>query len=227
MVRSMRIRSFLLRGMMLLLISVAIPPVLSEEARVSLKWAFLHRSADGATEIIDFKQRPGPTVTAGDGLRIYLEAGTDVYLYLYLYDAARTLHLIFPGDTGFYDSGPVAGGEIHWLPGSTEWFTWDDSRGRERFTILASSKRLEELERLTRRYNDSGGDRSLGSRLYNHIETLRKENSDWASVTEKPVAIAGTVRTRGPNSSKDDLPGEATLVEADGFYGKPLRLRHE
>ena len=210
-----------------LLAAAGASPAYAEQSRISFKWAFIHRSPDGQPEIIDFGGRPGPRVTAGDELQIYLEALGEVYLYIYLYDTTRTLYPIFPEEAG-YDAGPLPTGSEHRIPGPNSWFTWDEARGRERFTILASTTRLVELERITERFNSSGGDRELGAELYNHIERLRKENSDWPRVTEKPVAIAGTVRTRGPGGAADvGLPGDATLVEAEGFYGKTLRLRHE
>lgn len=207
-----------------LLVVASAVPAHPEDSHISFKWAFIHRSPNGTSEVIDFSDRPGPSVTAGDELQIYLGAIEDVYLYIYLYDTTRTLYVIFPDGEVDYETGPLEAGTELTVPGRSSWFTWDEARGRERFTILASGSRLKDLERLTDRLTASGGDREEAAALYNHIETLRKENSDWTRVTEKPVAIAGTVRTRGAESG---IEGEATLVEAEGFYGKTLRLRHE
>ena len=51
-----------------------------------------------------------------------------------------------------------------------------------------------------------------------------QEHSDLATMTERGVAIAGAMNTRGP---LDEIDGIATEVVAEEFYGKSLRLRHE
>jgi hypothetical protein len=189
--------------------------------RVVFKWAFIHRSADGQKEVIDFEKRQ--KVTSGDKLQIYLGPMSEAYLYLFLYDAHKDLYLLFPESPDYYERKSLEKEDIY-VPGEHEWFEWDTSKGTERFYLLASSTRLTELEEKTARYLANNQDSKLKSQLYDEIATLRKQKSNLTTTSEKPVAIAGTIRTRGADS---ELLGDATLVEAEEFYGKTLRLRHE
>ena len=60
-----------------------------------------------------------------------------------------------------------------------------------------------------------------GAKIYHRAI---QDHSDLATVTERGVAIAGAMNTRGP---LDEIDGMATEVVAEEFYGKSLRLRHE
>ncbi len=189
--------------------------------QIAFRWAFVHHSPDSKKEIIDFAKRP--EVSSGDKLQVYLRPESEVYLYLFLYDTHRDLYLLFPDSPDYYQSTRLEEEEIY-IPGKYDWFEWDDSKGTERFYLLASSKRLTDLEEKTERYVSSNQDRKLKSQLYDAIALLRKKRSNLTAPSEKPVAIAGTIKTRGAGSA---LAGKAILVEAESFYAKTLRLKHE
>jgi len=189
--------------------------------QISFRWAFVHHSPDSKKEIIDFAERP--KVSSGDKLQIYLRPESEVYLYLFLYDTHRDLYLLFPESSDYYENMRLEEEDIY-IPGKYDWFEWDDSKGTERIYLLASNKRLTDLEEKTERYISSDRDGKLKSQLYDTIVSLRKQRSNLTAPSEKPVAIAGTVKTRGPGSW---LAGKAILVEAESFYSKTLRLKHE
>jgi len=189
--------------------------------QIAFRWAFVRQPADSKKEIIDFAKRP--KVSSGDKLQIYLRPESEVYLYLFLYDTHRDLYLLFPDSPDYYQRTRLEEQDIY-IPGRHDWFEWDDSKGTERFYLLASSNRLTDLEEKTERYISSNQDGKLKSQLYDAIASLRKQRSNLTAPSEKPVAIAGTIKTRGPGS---ELPGKAILVEAESFYSKTLRLKHE
>jgi hypothetical protein len=181
----------------------------------------MHRSSDSENQVIDFAERP--TVRSGDKLQIYFRPESEIYLYLFLYDTHKDLYLLFPDSPDYYENSKLEQEDIY-IPGDFDSFEWDDSKGTERFYLLASNERLVDIEEKTKRYIDSNQDGKLKSQLYDAIVSLRKQKSNLTAPSEKPVAIAGTVRTRG---SGTDIAGQATLVEAESFYAKTLRLKHE
>ena len=206
----------------LLLLTISIDSILAQNRNdVSFKWAFIHRSADGKKKIIDFKKRPPHTVTSGDNLQVYIQSSVNIYIYIFMLDTQKDLFLILPEHPDFYAESELELSEIY-LPSRNDWFTWDEARGTERFYMLASSQRLTRLEAKTARYLNSQQDKVLKAGLLEEIELVRKQKSDLTTVTEKPVAIAGTIKTRGTS-----MAGMATLVEAQDFYAKTLRLKHE
>ncbi len=189
--------------------------------QIAFRWAFVHRSPGSGKEIIDFAERP--KISSGDKLQVYLRPESEVYLYLFLYDTHRDLYLLFPDSPDYYKKTRLEEEDIY-IPGRNDWFEWDESKGTERFYLLASSTRLTDLEEKTERYVNSNQDGKLKSQLYDAIVLLRKQRSNLTAPSEKPVAIAGTIKTRGAGS---ELAGKATLVEAESFYAKTLRLKHE
>jgi hypothetical protein len=191
---------------------------------IVLKWAFIHRSPAGDKEVINFSGRPLHNVTSKDELQIYFQPLTELYLYLFLYDTHRDLYPLFPDSADYYRKNGLLEGEEYYLPSKYDWFAWDGSKGRETFYLLVSTKRLSKLEGLIKRYLDSNGDSRLQAELYKEVRKIQKEKSKLSTVSEKPVAIAGTIRTRGLDS---DISGDAIMVEAKDFYGKTLRLNHE
>jgi len=189
--------------------------------QIAFRWAFVHHSPGSEKKIIDFTKRLA--VSSGDELQVYLRPESEVYLYLFLYDTHRDLYLLFPDSPDYYERTRLKEEDIY-IPGKYEWFEWDESKGTERFYLLASSKRLTDLEEKAERYINSNQDGKLKSQLYDAIVSLRKQRSNLTAPSEKPVAIAGTIKTRGAVS---ELAGKAVLVEAESFYSKTLRLKHD
>ena len=207
--------------LLMLFIILFIGSVRAEADDVEFIWAFIHRGPDGKKEIIDFKKRP--KVKEGDKLQIYVQPVSEVYIYLYLVDSSKELYPLFPEEPDFYERNSLEN-KKYFIPGENDWFTWDDSRGTERFYVFASTQRLKKLEAATQRYWDNPDNSKLKAALLDEIDLTRKRKSQIASTSEKPVAIAGTIRTRG---SEPAIKGKAVHVKVEELYGKPLRLKHE
>jgi len=213
--------SVLLAFLLIFLIDHAAAQSGPNSGEIEFIWAFINGTPDGKKEIIDFSKRP--SVKEGDKLQIYVQPVTEVYLYLYLVDSQRELYLLFPDTPDYYDRNTLEKRK-YFIPGEKEWFTWDNSKGIERFYVFASKSRLKELEAATRRFIDNPGNGKIKAALLDEMEETRKSRSQTASPTDKPVAIAGTIRTRG---SEPEIKGKATNTKVREFYGKPLRLKHE
>ncbi|MBN1675594.1 MAG: DUF4384 domain-containing protein [Kiritimatiellae bacterium] len=190
-------------------------------AKLRFKWAFLCRDRSGAQRVLDFS---GPaSVHSGDAVQVFVQPIENAYVYLFLFDSAKKLELVFPPDPDFYAESARMGGE-YFVPARDESMVMDADRGLEMFYLLASSKRMTALERLAREYAAAPQNAELKAQLLEQIKAVRVAHSRLTSPAEKGVPIAGSVVTRGADAAPS---GQGILVEADGFYSKTLRLNHE
>lgn len=200
---------------LVVLSAVLVGPVFGEE--VSFSWAFFLRPADGQVKSLDFKI-PEP-VSDGELLRIYLELHGQSFVYLYLRDAKDDLYLVFPPNGSFYNDGVPAGYKSY-IPSGHEWFALDDARGTERFYLLASSKRLIELERLTDKFLGAGGD-SLKLQVQEKIDAAVER---FAGIPTG--AIDQVMIHHGEWLSPANLPPlvASHKISATGAYGVVLEM---
>ncbi|MCX7038232.1 MAG: DUF4384 domain-containing protein [Spirochaetes bacterium] len=190
-------------------------------ATLTLKWALIGLEKGGTKRVIDFSATP--SVRAGDRLQVYIEALTSAYVYLFLYDSNKDLTLLYPeAPRAPALPGGEGGGRL--LPGEEEWFAFDEARGEEQFYLLASTKRLARLEDLTAAWVKNTKSAEAKARVLDEIKAQRRLHSGLTAAVEKGVPMAGTFQSR---ALKPDIIGEATLVEAKGFYIRTLRFAHE
>ena len=203
-------------AMLVVLWGVIASPVFGGEA-VSFSWAFFLRPEDGQVKSLDFKT-PEP-VSDGELLRIYLELHGQSFVYLYLHDSKEDLYLVFPPNGSFYNGGVPAGYKSY-IPSGHEWFALDDALGTERFYLLASNKRLLELERLTDRFMVVGGD-SLKLQLQTKIDDAVEHFGDTSVDAIEQVLIH-----HGEWLSPANLPPlvSSHKVSATGAYGVILEM---
>lgn len=203
---------------LVVLLGILVGPVFGGEA-VSFSWAFFLRSEDGLVESLDFKT-PEP-VSDGELLRIYLELHGQSFVYLYLHDSKDDLYLVFPPNGSFYNSGVPA--DKSYIPSGHEWFALDDAQGMERFYLLASSKRLLELERLTDKFLAAGGN-SLKLQLQAKIDDAIEHFGDTSVDAIDQVLIH-----HGEWLSPANLPPlvSSNKVSATGAYGVVLEMINE
>lgn len=184
---------------------------------VSFSWAFFLKPAGGQVKSLDF-DLPEP-VSGGELLRIYLELHGQSFVYLYLFDAREDLYLVFPPNGCFYN-GDVPGAYKTYIPSGHEWFSLDNLKGTERFYLLASSKRLLELEKLTDRFLAAGDD------------TLKRQLQEAIAAAAENFAVAsGAEIERVPvqhgewlSSSNLPPPVSAHKISATGSYGMVLDM---
>lgn len=222
-VRPTRWASLLSAGLVVpLLIGFSVPAASAQGtgAQLSFKWAFVRLAEGGQEQVVDFSTHP--VVRAGDQLQVYLEPLSRIYLYLFLFDSSRDLALLYPPAPR---ASPATAGETIFLPGEGRWFTIDEKTGEEQFFLLASAARLPRLEDLTSAWLRKPGDAEAKARVLDEIKDLRRRHSAVTGIVEKAVPMAGTFApNRGPAPA---ISGDATEVEAEGFYARTLRLKHE
>ena len=194
-----------------------LPGVVSGGEPVSFSWAFFLKSEDGQVKSLAF-ETPEPVV-GGELLRIYLELHERSFVYLYLFDSREDLYLVFPANGSFYN-GDVSAGYKSYIPSGRAWFSLDDLKGTERFYLLASSKQLTELEKLTDRFL-AAGDQSLKLQLLEKIETLAGNFAVTSAYEIDQVPVL-----QGEYLKVSDLPPlvRAHKISASGDYGMVLDM---
>ena len=184
---------------------------------VSFSWAFFLKEDPGRLRSLSFE---GPeSVEGGDLLRIYLELHQRSHVYLYLHDARQDLYLVFPPGPKFY-SGDFPSWQKSYIPSGRDWYTLDGLEGVERFYLLASNRRLVELEELTSRFIDNGNS-DLKEQLLTLLENKLKSVSTVSGVEINRVPVQ-----HGKSLSTSVKPPkvDANRVSATGDYGMVLDL---
>ena len=211
------------------------PAMIPEKASVSpdlveFKWALVARTdPEGKNKVVniakdaltkDFKLNVSP----GDKIGVYIEPVENAYVYLYLLDSRKNLELIFPTSmnksTIQSEFTPRKG---TYIPGKYEWFTFDENKGTETFYLIASKKRVTRLEELTKNYLDAvERDKELAmQKLLDEITGVKKDIA-FKTTLERPLSYGGIIR-----GLEIDIARLAVEVEAENFYSKTIRVKHE
>lgn len=184
---------------------------------VSFSWAFFLKPEGGQVKSLDFAAPE--SVVDGERLRIYLELDEHSFVYLYLYDSKNDLYLVFPPSGSFYN-GDFPVGYRAYIPSGHEWFMLDDAKGTERFYLLASNKRLLDLEKLTDRFMVSG-DRGLKGQLLAELSKATEKSSTAPAYEIDLVKVSHGSRL---SFSKPLRDVNAHKVSATGGYGAVLDM---
>ncbi len=200
-----------------LLLVVFFAGVIQAGEPVSFSWAFFLKDSSGRLQSLSFED--SEPVEGGDLLRIYLELHQRSHVYLYLFDARQDLYLVFPPGPGFY-SGDFPAWHKSYIPSGRGWFTLDETKGVERFYLLASNHRLVELEEMTSRFLDNGND-ELKGQLLTLIEKKVKDLSMVSAVEIDRIPVLHSQNLSGKISPPEAV---AQRISATGNYGMILEL---
>lgn len=167
-------------------------------------------------------------LTTGDRIKFFLETSTAGFFYILHHGPDGALSLLYPLNL---KKTKMPAGERAEIPEGTLWFELDTVTGVEKFFLLASSSRLLRLEELWARHTNLKDRFELSSStrsLMAEIARLNKQSSSLAAAAEKPVRLAGKVRTL-TQADPIVLPENNTFAEeitAQGFYGKTFTIEH-
>ena len=196
------------------------------DSPILFSWALIFQGSDGITKPIDYNDNV-VRLESGDRFKFYLNPPKSCYIYLYLYDAQKNLFLVFPEDFELFEQSTQISRNYE-LPGVNSWFYLDENRGTETFFLIASTRRLNELEQSTLRHLEdrtaSGQNlRVLTSKheVLDEIRRLIKETSYLADVAQKPIAVAGDFR-----GIREERELNGVRIEATEIYVKTIRLQH-
>ncbi len=191
------------------------------------KWAIIlvdHKGERGTLSITK-----NTTIFSGDSMSIFIQPKESAYIYLYLVDSKDDLLLLFPDRISDFDKD-YSFGKGYRIPGEGRWLTIDQHKGTETFFLLASVKRLEKLEALTRSHTSASGRAREAAKLkvIAEIKNVKRDFSRLKVFAEKPTPILGTMHRRGGGGGEEiEINSYAIEVSAKDIYSKTIRLEHK
>ncbi len=199
----------------------------SHEA-ISFRWALVGKTTvDGEKKIINIQH--DTAMMTGDAFKMLIQPITKCYLYVLLRGSRSDMTLLFPYSTRDFKN--VVSTEVSYLiPRGRLWYELDSNVGHETFYFIASPERLPTLEKALEdlKVQDEQSCEQRSQQVIQQINNLRKQNRKFTSIAEKPIGIAGNVRSIGNEKEIDriDLSQYATEVEGNGFYIRTIVIDH-
>ena len=199
-----------------------------QDANVQFQWAFgALKKANGSkfeavTKDTDLK--------TGDQIKFFLKVNDNCFVYLIYRSSQGELSVLFPYRFKLQSAEYTIAGN-HYIPKGDQWFELDEHTGEERFYLLASKKRLMDLEAFINDHEsaDAAKKPPLAKTILAEIRKLRKQHLKFKISAERPVNIIGNLRgtekaeTAGPH----DIAKFAVEISADTFYSRTFTIDHK
>jgi hypothetical protein len=196
---------------------------------VSFRWAFgaMVGSKDDRRLVAITRDT---VLKTGDRLKLLLQLKSRCFVYLFYRTAEDEIYLLFPYELQQFESDYKTG-EKYYIPKGGSWFELDRNVGLETFYLLASAKRLLQLEGLYKKYYSVTGEekKKFAKQLLTEIRNTKSKHRKLATPAERPIPIGGNVR--GSIKDKDtpfpDIDPIASEVSAANFYSKTFTIEHQ
>lgn len=166
----------------------------------------------------------------GDRLKLLLQLKNRCFVYLFYRTTEDDVYLLFPYNLQRFQED-YRKGKKYYIPQGRMWFELDKNVGLETFYLLASAKRLTQLETLYKKYNSASGTekQGLGKELLTKIRKIKRKHRKFATFAERPIAIGGNVRgmVKDEKAAFPDIDPIASEVSAANFYSKTFTIDHQ
>jgi hypothetical protein len=200
-----------------------------QKPNVSFEWAFATLSAAGKEYTLIPIVRD-TTLRTGDQLKMMVKLKTDCFVYVLHENPTGEISLRFPYDLKQFTTDYKVG-KNYFIPKGRDWFKLDTNTGLETFYVVASGRRLLDLEVLLSKYNDADGSKkpAAAKDILAEIRNVRKSFKTFTTLAERPISIGGNVRGLGkePTGGLPDVSQIATEISANNFYGKTFTIDHK
>lgn len=200
----------------------------AQEAKLRFQWAFgALKKANGS----QFEAVTRDTILkTGDQIKFFINVNQNCFVYLIYRSSQGELSVLFPKRFQLMSTEYTVAGN-HYIPADDQWFELDDHTGEERFYLLASIKRLTDLETLVNDYEsaDKAKKPPLANEIVAEIRKLRKQHLKFKTYAERPVNIIGNLRgTETAETVKThDIAKYAVEISADTFYSRTFTIDHK
>ena len=196
---------------------------------VKFQWAFSARVAhDGPERLIRIEK--DTTLHTGDQMKMFIKPQSNCYIYLIYLSSAAELMLLYPTDLS---ASRTTTGIAHFIPNGSAWFALDEQTGKEKFYLLASVRRLTELENLLSKYaqKDTGviAQTSAVQDVLAEIKAVKRRYRNFNSTAERPIRIGGNFRGTEKQPSQtglDEVTRMAVEITASEFYSRTFTIDH-
>ena len=199
-----------------------------QNAKVQFQWAFgaLKKANGSKFEAIT----KDTDLQTGDQIKFFLKANDNCFVYLIYRSSQGELSILFPHRFKLQRAEYTVAGN-HYIPKGDQWFELDEHTGEERFYLLASKKRLMDLEALINDYEsaDAAKKPALAKTILAEIRNLRKKHLKFKTYAERPVNIIGNLRgtEKAETATPHDITKFAVEISADTFYSRTFTIDHK
>jgi hypothetical protein len=195
---------------------------------VDFRWAFAVMSdRDGSIDAQPIAREM--VLQSGDQIKMMVELRRRCFVYFFHDNQKGGVKLLFPYALGQFDTDYQVD-RRYYIPRGEAWFKLDENPGREVFYLVASAKRLDELEKAYLRHEsaDASSRAETAKALVDKIRELRREHRELSSPAERPVPIGGTLRgvEKGRDPSLFDIAAFADEVLSNGFVARTYTIEH-
>jgi hypothetical protein len=195
---------------------------------IDFLWAFAVLSdRDGKADVQPIV--PDMVLKSGDRIKMMVQLRRKCFVYLFHDDQKNGVKLLFPYAFEQFDRD-YRPERKYYIPGEA-WFRLDENPGRELFYLIASAKRLDELEKAYLRYESAGEPlkADTAKALVDKIGQLRREHRELNSPAERPIPIGGALRgvEAGQDPAGFDIAAFAEQVLSTGFVARTYAIEHK
>jgi hypothetical protein len=196
---------------------------------VDFRWAFTVMDVkDGKNSIRPITQ--DTVLNSGDQLKMMVELQRRCFVYLFHYNGGDSVKLLFPYALQQFETD-YQPERKYYIPRGDAWFRLDENPGQEVFYLVASAKRLDELEKayLKHQSAEAALKAETAKALVDKIRELRREHRELASPAERPVPIGGVLRSVEKVQAPDrlDIAAFADEVLSNGFVARTYTIEHK
>jgi Domain of unknown function (DUF4384) len=201
----------------------------SSDPEVVFRWAFAAVSGqDAQRSMLPVTQ--DMALKSGDQLKMMVELERRCFVYIFHHNQQDGVKMLFPYALQQFEDD-YQPNRRYYIPRGEAWFRLDKNAGREVFYLIASAKRLDELEKAYLRYNSAEPalKAETASALLDRIKELRREHRELTSPAERPVPIGGALRSveKVEDPNRFDVAAFADEVLSSGFVARTYTIEHK
>ena len=167
---------------------------------------------------------------SGDQLKMMVELERKCFVYIFHHSQQDGIKLLFPYALQQFE-GDYQPNRRYYIPRGEGWFKLDKNPGPEVFYLIASAKRLDELEKAYVRHDSAepAFKAETARALLDRIKELRREHRELTSPAERPVPIGGALRSveKVEDPNRFDISAFADEVLSSGFVARTYTIEHK
>ena len=194
---------------------------------VRFLWAFgAMVGPDGSRQLVAVDR--DRSLQTGDRLKFMIAPRTSCFIYLFHTSDADALTLLYPQQ---FQNNTRASDAAIFVPPDNLWFTLDEEIGTEKFYLLASRERLQQIESLYKRLvtlKKREDRQATTAAIIDAIRTLRRRHLRNTGPVERPIRLGGSFRGLDDDARLrgSDLSTIAVEISAPNFYSRTFTIDH-
>lgn len=202
---------------------------LQADDKVSFLWAFgAIRKTDQGSQFVKITR--DTELKSGDQLKMLVKLNKKCFVYVFYYSSQGQLHMLLPYHLNqFSDDYEVS--KNYYIPQGNFVMELDENVGKEKFYLIASARRLHELENLFDSYDSDEGAKKteFSESIIEEIRKLRKRHKKFTTEAERPIASTGSIRAHivSGQVGLPELDELAVEVTAKDFFAKTFTIDHK